>query len=289
MSARRFRAQLPALLRERSATALLSPWSAFPDLVQLGMPVVAVVHELPFVRHGALEGRLRAWKHRYWLHRNVRSCAAIVTPTQATRADVLTLHPEAADRVHVVPNGFDPEPWQAARRAPDDPPYVVMVGIGANRRMARKKGLDVALAVWREGRARADLRLVLVGEPALPLVGGVEARPKMPDDRLRDLVAGARALLYPSRSEGFGYPPLESLAAGVPVVASDVPAVAEVVGDAAVLVPPGDAAALAAGIERALTDAARTEARAAERAAVFAPEHAAAGMRAVFRAVGVPA
>jgi glycosyltransferase involved in cell wall biosynthesis len=76
------------------------------------------------------------------------------------------------------------------------------------------------------------------------------------DDAARaDLLAGASVLAYPSRYEGFGLPPLEAMAAGVPVVATAVGAVPEVVGDAAVLVPPGDPEALAEALRAVLLDA----------------------------------
>jgi alpha-1,3-rhamnosyl/mannosyltransferase len=77
------------------------------------------------------------------------------------------------------------------------------------------------------------------------------------DDRARaDLLAGAAALAYPSVYEGFGLPPLEAMAAGVPVVATAAGALPEVLGDAADLVPVGDADALAAALARVLDDGA---------------------------------
>ena len=69
---------------------------------------------------------------------------------------------------------------------------------------------------------------------------------------LRPVVAGAAALCFPSLYEGFGLPPLEALAAGTPVVGSDIPTTREVCGDLASLVPPGDAEALAGAIARVL-------------------------------------
>jgi alpha-1,3-rhamnosyl/mannosyltransferase len=73
-------------------------------------------------------------------------------------------------------------------------------------------------------------------------------------EELPVLVGGALALVHPSRAEGFGLTPLEAMAAGVPALASDVGAVREVTGHAAVLLPPEDEAAWAAAIGHVLTD-----------------------------------
>ncbi len=73
------------------------------------------------------------------------------------------------------------------------------------------------------------------------------------DDRA-DLLAGASVLAFPSHYEGFGFPPLEAMAADVPVVASRAGAIPEVVGEAALLVEPDDADSLADALRSALTD-----------------------------------
>jgi len=252
---RGFRRALSRLLDRYPATVLLSPWSAFP---RTSLPVVVTVHELPFVRHGPLEGRWRARKHRWWLARDVARAAAIVVPSAATRDDLLALHPEAAPRVHVVPHGFDPAPWErarvAARPAPDARPFGVLVGA-----TTRRKGLATWLAAR---RATADLPLdwVLVGEPEPALRrrvrrdAGIRVEPAPADEYLASLLAHAALLVYPSLSEGFGFPPLEAMAAGTPVVATTAGSIPEVTGDAALLVAPGDPEALSAAIRRVATE-----------------------------------
>ena len=81
----------------------------------------------------------------------------------------------------------------------------------------------------------------------------------MSDAELAVLLRAASVLIMPSRAEGFGLPVAEAMAVGTPVICSDIPALAEVAGGAAVLVPPGDPAALA----DALTTRARRRRRCA--------------------------
>lgn len=233
-TARRFRRLLPRLVREAGITTFISPWLAAP---RLDVPVLVWVHELPFVRLGPIEGRVRAMRQRAWLRRHLRRDTRFVTPSRSTREDLLTLHPELEGRAHVVHNAFDPGPWRLAAREPDEPSYAVIVGTGRGAAGARKKGMDLI----------PGLETALAGRLAVRVLGDTH----IDEEGLRDAVAGARVLVYPSRSEGFGYPPLEAMAAGVPVVASQVGAITEFVGGAGLLVEPGDAEALRAAVLRA--------------------------------------
>jgi alpha-1,3-rhamnosyl/mannosyltransferase len=94
----------------------------------------------------------------------------------------------------------------------------------------------------------------------------------VPEDALPHLIAGARVLAFPSIYEGFGLPPLEAMASGVPVVASSASSIPEVTGDVALLVEAEDVDGLKNALEQALTDERWREAaiaRGIERAARF--------------------
>jgi alpha-1,3-rhamnosyl/mannosyltransferase len=111
-----------------------------------------------------------------------------------------------------------------------------------------------------------------------PLSGHVRHLGYVADDQRERLFAGARAVVMPSLDEGFGFPALEAMSVGVPVIAADRGALPEVLGDAGWLVDPTDIEALAAAIDRAATDDAAAErARTAglARAASFTWERAA--------------
>ena len=260
-SPRASRREIVRLASARRPDAFLSPWSAFPRLDRLDppVPVVATVHEVPFVRLGPVEGRLRTWIPRRALALDAAGAAAIVVPSAATRDDVVAAHPEAAAKVVVVPQGFNPVFWGAAKPDPSRAgrPYGILVGA-----THRRKGIETFLDAF-PYLAALRLSWVLAGAPRDRGVlsrararGDVEIVPAraLDDATLYSLVAGARLLVYPSLSEGFGFPPLEAMAAGVPVVASAAGSIPEVAGDAARLVPAGNPAALARGIRAVATD-----------------------------------
>ena len=129
-----------------------------------------------------------------------------------------------------------------------DTPYVLWVGS-----LEPRKGVGVLVAAMarlaRRGTATAlvlagyagwqNSRLIPPGQRA-QLGGSLHQLGPVPETDLQALYAGANVFAFPSFHEGFGLPVLEAMAAGAPVVASDIPAIREVAGDAAVLVPPGD-------------------------------------------------
>ncbi|MCS6920639.1 MAG: glycosyltransferase family 4 protein [Elioraea sp.] len=150
---------------------------------------------------------------------------------------------ERADRSILERNGLVPSR------------YVLAVGTGAAH-----KNLSL-LAAARGFLAERGLALAVAGRsdpavfrPAGALEGAI-AVGRVSDGALRALYENAAALLFPSRYEGFGLPPLEAMACGCPVIAGNAGAVPEVVGEDALLVPPEDARALVAALDRLLGDA----------------------------------
>lgn len=158
---------------------------------------------------------------------------------------------------------------------------------------------DVATLVRAYERADVEHGLVLVGRPREPYpeLDAALARAQgrrvtilegASDATLDALYGAATALLLPSRYEGFGFTPLEAMARGCPVLASDIPAVREISGDGALLAPVGDEAAWANAIRRVAGDEglrADLRARGAETVARYSWEEAARGLCRVFASV----
>ena len=147
-----------------------------------------------------------------------------------------------ARAIVVVENGVDLDRFAA--------PWRGGAGVLALGRRVPQKGFDVLLDALPPG---VPARFVGPGEPG-PARPGVEWAP--PSDEVPALLAAADVLVVPSRWEGFGLVALEGMAAGTPVIASAVDGLTALVGDAGLLVPPGDAHALRAALERVLGDAA---------------------------------
>jgi glycosyltransferase involved in cell wall biosynthesis len=173
--------------------------------------------------------------------------------------------------------------------------YVLFVGT-----VEPRKGVDVLLAAHHALRRQGhpDLKLVVAGPPGwgeTPSLDrpGVVAPGRIDEATLDALYRGAAVLAVPSLSEGFGLPALEAMARGCPVVASKAGALPEVVGDAGVLVPPGDPDSLAAALDGILTDdaaAATLGAAGHQRAVTFTWSACTAAHRAAYHAaLGLPA
>jgi glycosyltransferase involved in cell wall biosynthesis len=150
--------------------------------------------------------------------------------------------------------------------------------------LLRQQGTQVILAQigGQPDASQRELIQELGLERAVHFVG------PLPDKDLVTLYGVAEVFVFPSFYEGFGLPPLEAMACGVPVVCSNVASLPEVVGDAALAVDPHDVQALAEAIERVLADpalAAELRQRGLERARQFTWERTAQATLAVYREI----
>jgi glycosyltransferase involved in cell wall biosynthesis len=260
---------------------------------------VITIHDLTYLKYPEMVTDASA-RYRHLVPRALGRGAVVCTPTAAVATEVAEEYDLPPERLVVTPLGVD-ETWRQA--TPADPAWLAGQGLPDRYLLfvgsqEPRKNLPTLLAAYRAllpARARVvetgptvtegagpSTRtattgippLVLVGPPGwgatlntdgLPL-GAVHTPGYLPEPDLARVVAGAAALVFPSWYEGFGLPALEALACGTPVVAADLPALREVLGDQAELVAPGDPATLADAIARTLEDPGGEDARAARRA-----------------------
>lgn len=221
---------------------------------------VLMIHDLGyevdprwFSRIGRLYGRLCA--------ASVKRAWALLTPSEQVRSELIAKgYP--ADRVFAIRNALEdgygpasPDAVAAARtRHGLREPYVLCVGWADPRK-------DVGTAAAAHLRIAAEIPhlLVIVGGPhsnfgpvRIPEAPTIRRIGYLDSEELRAVLTGASALAFPSRYEGFGLPPVEALACGVPALVSDIPVLRESTAGAAHYVPPGDVEAWAGALRAAL-------------------------------------
>ncbi len=224
---------------------------------------VVTVHDLSYLDypHAVVTASLA---YRRLVPLAIARGAVVCTPSRAVAQELLGRYRIDADRVHATPLGIDsvwledPGSVPAPARGPQSA-YLVAVGT-----LEPRKNLTTLLDAYRLATARGvELpRLLLVGaqgwgadlDTSGLTPGHVVCAGYLPFEELRAVVAAAVGLVFPSIYEGFGLPPLEALACGIPVIASDLAVTREVLGDQASFVDATTAEALLAGIQGALAD-----------------------------------
>jgi glycosyltransferase involved in cell wall biosynthesis len=265
---------LPRALR-RVGAELVHTQYAVP--LRCPCPAVVTVHDVSFARGPSLMGRKDRAVFRLVVPYAVRSAARVLTVSERTKADLVELYGSEPDSIVVTPNGVDPA------FAPSDTvsqgSYLLSVGAIQER----KNQLAALVAADAVG-----LPLVVAGPAKDPSLAeelrrrGARLEGYVSTERLAELYRGAACLVQASRYEGFGLPVVEAMASGTPVVAVSDPALVEVAGDAAVVVPEEN---LADGIRTAVAERDRLIARGLERARAFSWRTAAERTLAVYREI----
>jgi glycosyltransferase involved in cell wall biosynthesis len=215
------------------------------------VPLVVTVLDVGVLRHPDLFNRWNRTYSRVAVPRVLRAARRLIAISEFTKSEIVALVGIDAERIEVI--GVPPRDSLSAEGDAAEGEYVLAVGT-----LEPRKNLAQAA----EAARRAGVELRVAGARGWGDVGvnGIRWLGEVDDDELGRLYRGARALVYPSRYEGFGIPILEAMRAGAPVVTSRGGATEEVAGGAAVLVDPNDPGSIADGLAEA--DRRRDELRA---------------------------
>ncbi len=234
-------------------------------LLGLAVPLVATIHHPISVDRRLALARAEGWTRRIgqrrWYsfvrmqRRVARRLAGIITPSEVSAADIARDFAVDPRRISVVPNGVDPDVFRPLPEVARVPGRIVTVASSD----LPSKGLEVLVEAIAKLATERDVELVVIGRGGkgeafrravarFGLQARVRAAGRVEPLEMVRLYAEAEAAVIPSLYEGFSLPAAEAMACGVPLVATDGGALSEVVGDAALVVPRGDAGALAAAL-----------------------------------------
>lgn len=294
----------PWLMRRARVEVVHTP--IFAGMIAAPRPYVLTLHDLIPLQTPEAVSRSAATYWRFVLPRTVARADAIITGSEFTRREILEYFKLPTERVTTVPHGVDPRfapvlndtiLARVRRRYRLPAHFLLFVGIASPRKNLDR--LVRAFGALGDGE-RADTHLLLAGPPGWKNAALAEAMAASPiasrirhlgivvDEDLPALYSLALGAVNLSSHEGFGLPALEAMACGAPLVCADRTSFPEVVGDAALLVDPGDdlatrhalAAVIAGGPE-----VAERRARGLVRAQAFTWDRAAAATLAAYRGV----
>jgi glycosyltransferase involved in cell wall biosynthesis len=263
--------RLPLALYQKPADVLFMPIQQLP-YIHPRMKTVAVIHDLAIHKYPE-QFTYKDWLllHTFSAHA-ARQADEIIAVSQSTADDIAQYYGRT-ENVHIIHHGVDhnnfrvptdverTSSWQALQtQYPQiQKPYILYVG----QIQPRKNLIKLVEAFELIRQKNKDLQLVIAGGHGWlqqPILDRIESSPerfnilltgRVPEELLVPLYWHAEVFALPSLYEGFGMPILEALAAGCPVVASNISSMPEVLGDAGILIDPQSAESLAAGIMEA--------------------------------------
>jgi glycosyltransferase involved in cell wall biosynthesis len=224
----------------------------------VGAPGIVTVHDVIPLLFETYHPRQRHF-YRHVLGPALRLASAVITPSQATKARLEEHYGLAPEKIRVIPHGPSVAAAPPAGVTPPREAFILCIG-----RPNPIKNVRTLLAAHRILRSYVDVKLVFAGcggevPPGVGTDPDVVFKGDVSDAEKLELLDRASVLVCPSLYEGFGFPPLEAMARGCPVVISNTGSLPEVGGDAARYVDPRDANGMAAVIHDVLTDARQRE------------------------------
>ncbi len=280
--------EFPSVIKQAGVDLMHFPHWNIPLLYR--GPFVTTIHDLTLRRfpgrdtstRGYLLYCLKKIGYRLAVHRAVHASKHIITPSQYVADEIHYWYPAVKTPISVIYEGAPP--YNPTPIAPQtSTPYLLYVGVAYPHKNLLR--LVRAFMQYKDRRPADQTRLVLVGQHTrfytqleekiatqFPRALGhtIELRGGVSDRELQQLYHGARGVAYVSLSEGFGLPPLEALAHGVPVLASNTSCLPEILGPSAIYTDPTSIDAISTGIETILLDAAARERTIAAAPAVLA-------------------
>lgn len=250
-------------------------------LPPLDLPTAVTVHDLQHLDHPELFSRAERLFRARTHEGSARKADAVIVPSQFVRRRAIELLGLPPERVHAIPWGVDHERFRPGHEERE--PFLLYPA----RPWPHKNHARLFEAFTRLRDERPELRLVLTGggHEGKAVPAGVEVRGLVSGEELASLYRRTACLVFPSLYEGFGQPPLEAMASGTPVAASNIPAIAEACGDAAALFDPVDPEDIAAVVSGVLDAPLRFGAAGPEQARRFTWAETARRHEAVYRSI----
>ena len=266
-------------LRARLQGAAVVHYPLTVPVPPVALPAAITLHDLQHHDLPWLFSRAERAFRSLAYDRAARRAAAVIVPSAFVRERAVELLGLAPERVHVAHHGVD---HRLFRPGDDEREQFVLYPAKSWPHKNHARLFEAWPLVVRE---RPELRLALTGFGA-GVPDGIDSLGRVSLAELARLYRRAAALVFPSRYEGFGQPPVEAMACGCPVAASRAASLPEVCGDAAVLFDPDDPEAIAQGVLDALARADKLRPRGLARAAAFTWEASARRHEAVYRSLG---
>ena len=250
--------ELPKLARAHKVDLPHSPANLAP--IGYNGKSIVNIHDLCFLVEPAWFSITFRLIYRWLVPRIAKISSRVVTNSNYSKNDILSLLKVSVDKIRLTYWAVDPIFYKFNKPLNERADQIIFVGSLEPRKNLR--GLLKGFSLYKKQNPKSQTKLIVVGceNPLFASSGfrsehigaDVEFKGYISDRQLAELFGNSRALVYPSFYEGFGFPPLEAMAAGTPVVTSKTSSLPEVVGNAALLVNPHSELDIAEKIASAL-------------------------------------